>query len=225
MVLTSHADLSGEEKGTGLWLSAFADAYQVFTENGFEVTVASPRGGQAPVDPLSLNDEYSTDGVKSFREDIIAQMELGNTWSLEEGAVIKYDAVYIAHGHGNLWDIASNSEVARILYGCLLDATPVAMVGHGVAALVALKKLRPQALQELQLTCFTDTEEVLLKRHHQIPFKLSEQLSNMGAIITHALTPSAPHVVEDGIFITGQNPASARQVAQILAGRLQTVQV
>jgi len=225
MILTSHADLLEEEKGTGLWLPAFADAYKVFTDKGFEVTVASPRGGQPPIDPLSVKDEYLTDGVIAFRDNIVAQMELGNTWSLEEGATGEYDAVYIADGHGALWDIASDPVVGKILYRCLLNGTSVAMVGHGVAALAALRNLRPQVLQGLQLTCSTDTEEALLKRHRQIPFSLNERLSDMGAAITHAIIPFTPHVVEDGIFITGQNPASAAPAARVLAGRLQSVQV
>lgn len=225
MILTSHADLIEEEKGTGLWLPAFADAYKVFVDKGFEVTVASPRGGQPPIDPLSVKDEHLTDGVKAFRDDVVAQMELGNTWSLEEAKAGRYDAVFVADGHGALWDIAGDPIVGKILYGCILDGTPIALVGHGVAALTALRKLRPQALQGLQLTCFTDTEEALLKRHRQIPFSLNERLSDMGAAITHAIIPFTPHVVEDGIFITGQNPVSAAQAACILAGRLQPIEV
>ncbi|QNL47916.1 hypothetical protein H8S90_13920 [Olivibacter sp. SDN3] len=159
--------------------------------------------------------------MKAYRGDFIAQMELGNTWSLEEALSGDYDGVYIADGHGALWDISTDPHIGKLLYRCLIDETPVAMVGHGVAALATLYKLRQQDMQGLRVTCFTDTEEALLKRHHEVPFSLKEQLTGFGADVNQAIIPFSPHMEVDGIFITGQNPASSAMTARALTGRLE----
>ena len=225
MILTSHADLADEKNQTGVWLSTFTDAYYAFIEAGFEVTVASPRGGKPPIDPLSEQNDQVTDEVKTYRDDFMAQMELGNTWSLEEVGATVFDAIYIAGGHGALWDLADNRSLGRLLYDGLLNDTPIAMVGHGVAAMLSLAKLRPTVLDGLRVTGFTDTEEALLKRHPYVPFRLKDRLKGFGAEFTHAIIPFSPHVEAAGIFITGQNPASAAMVAQALAQRMEVEQL
>ncbi|MBK1440702.1 type 1 glutamine amidotransferase domain-containing protein [Parapedobacter sp. ISTM3] len=225
MILTSHADLADGTNQTGVWLSTFADAYYEFIKAGFEVTVASPKGGKPPVDPLSEESDYTTEGITTYHDDLMAKMEFGNTWSLDEVGSLVYDAVYIADGHGALWDMADDARLGKILYSCLLNNTPVAMVGHGVAATFALAKLRPDALSGMRITAFTDTEEALLKRHRHIPFSLTDRLKASGAQFTHAIIPFTPHVEADGIFITGQNPASAAMAAQELMGRVEVEQL
>ncbi|SEL42105.1 Putative intracellular protease/amidase [Parapedobacter koreensis] len=225
MILTSHADLAMENGQTGVWLSTFADAYYAFIQAGFEVTVASPRGGQSPIDPLSEENAHITEGIKTYREDFMAKMDFGNTWSLEEVGSLAYDAIYIADGHGGLWDMAANAKLGQLLYSGLLNNTPVAMVGHGVAALFSLAKLRPAVLQGMHVTAFTDTEEALLKRHAYLPFSLKDRLKELGAQFTHAIIPFTPHVETDGIFITGQNPASAVMTAQALVERMEVEQL
>jgi len=225
MILTSHADLADEKEQTGAWLSTFTDAYYVFIRAGFEVTVASPKGGRPPLDPLSEQDEHTTDEVKTYRDDFMAQMEMGNTWSLEEVGSTVYDAVYIADGHGALWDLADNRQVGKLLYECLLNDTPVAMVGHGVAAVLSLSKLRPAVLNGVRITGFTPTEEALLKRHPYLPFSLTDRLKASGAQFGHAIIPFTPHVETDGIFITGQNPASTAMAAQALVARMAVEQL
>ncbi|MFC3199851.1 type 1 glutamine amidotransferase domain-containing protein [Parapedobacter deserti] len=220
MILTSHADLADEKEQTGVWLSTFTDAYYAFIKAGFEVTVASPLGGRPPIDSLSEQNDHLTDEVKTYRDDFMAQMEMGNTWRLEEVRSTVFDAVYIADGHGALWDLADNPQLGKLLYECLLNETPVAMVGHGVAAVFSLAQLRPTVLNELRITGFTSTEEALLKRHPYVPFSLTDRLKTSGAQFSHAIIPFTPHVETDGIFITGQNPASAGMAAQALVERI-----
>src|SRR5690606_31864157 len=173
-----------------------------------------------PIDPLSEREEYVTDGVKTYRDDFMAQMEIGNTWKLEEVASTSFDAIYVAGGHGALWDLADDRQLAKILYEAASNDTPVAMVGHGVAALYSLEKLRPGMLNGLRVTAFTDTEEALLKRHRQVPFQLADRLKSSGAHFGHAIIPFTPHVEADGPFITGQHAASSAMAAQTMAGRM-----
>jgi len=225
MILTSHADLADKADQTGAWLSTFTDAYYAFVKAGFEVTVATPHGGKPPIDPLSEQPDYATDEVKTYRDDFMAQMELGNTWSLDEVGSTVFDAVYVAGGHGALWDLADNRQLGRLLYDCLMNDTPVALVGHGVAAMLSLVTLRPTVLKGLRVTGFTDTEEALLKRHAYLPLRLKDRLKELGAEFTHAIIPFSPHIETDGIFITGQNPASAAMVAQALVGQLEAAQL
>lgn len=220
MILTSHADLADEKQQTGVWLSTFTDAYYAFIKAGFEVTVASPDGGRPPIDPLSEQSDHITDDVNTYRDDFIAQMEIGNTWSLAEVESTAFDAVYIADGHGALWDMANNAHLGKLLYGCLLGDRPVAMVGHGVAALLSLATLRPMVLDGLRMTSFTPTEEALLKRHPYLPFSLTDRLKASGAQFSHAIIPFTHHVETDGPFITGQNPASVAMAAQALVARV-----
>src|SRR5690606_19130504 len=147
------------------------DAYYAFIKAGFEITVASPNGGRPPIDPLSEQNDHTTEEVKTYRDDFMAQMEMGNTWSLEEVGSTVYDAIYIADGHGALWDLAHNRQLGKLFYEALLNDSPIAMVGHGVAAMLSLSKLRPDVLNGLHVTSFTDTEEALLKRHPYVPFR------------------------------------------------------
>jgi len=225
MILTSHADLADEHEQTGVWLSTFTDAYYTFLKAGFEVTVASPNGGRPPIDPLSEQNDHLTAEVTTYKDDFMAQMEMGNTWSLEEVGSTVFDAVYIADGHGALWDLADNPQLGKLLYELLLNDRPIAMVGHGVAALLSLSKLRPAVLKGLRVTGFTDTEEALLKRHPYLPFSLTDRLKALGAQFGHAVIPFTPHVAADGTFITGQNPASAALAAHALVERIGVEQV
>lgn len=216
MILTSHADMPESGTSTGVWLSSFTDAYYEFSTKGFEITIASPEGGRPPIDPLSMTAEYATSTIAHFNEDPVAQSEFGNTWKLKEIDSSDYDAVYIADGHGALWDMAYNKTLGRLLSRSLLMEKPIASVGHGVAALISLSALRPGLVSGRRTTGFTDTEEALLKRHHHVPFDLKAWLKQEGADFRYAIIPFSPHVESDGLLITGQNPMSARKVAQTL---------
>lgn len=223
IILTSRGTLASSDRKTGLWLSTFSDAYYTFVGQGYEVTVASPEGGRPPIDPLSEETQDASENATVFRDDYLSQLELGNTWRIDDVDVSMYDAVYIADGHGAMWDIASSKQIGRLLYQCFLEGKPVAMVGHGVAALVNFVELRPNALKGLRVTCFTDTEEALLKRHHDVPFSLTDWLKEQGVQFGHAIVPFTPYVTTDGFLITGQNPASALPVAQALVEKMEEV--
>lgn len=221
MVLTSHGLLADMERRTGVWLSSFADAYNQFIKEGFEVTLASIKGERPPVEPLSEQEEYCTSEVAIFKEDQVAQLEFNNTWKLSEVTARDFDAIFVADGHGALWDIATDVQLGKVMGEFLLDGKPVAMVGHGVSALLSLELFRPGSLSGRQVTCFTDTEEALLKRHRQIPFSLESRLKEAGAKVNRAIIPFSPQVELDGLLITGQNPASAPMVSQLLVKKLE----
>lgn len=221
MIFTSHGTLADKEGSTGVWLSSFTDAYYTFMNEGFEITLASPTGGQPPIDPMSEDDAYATETVSLFRDDHLAQMEFGNTWRINEVNVSDYDAVYIADGHGALWDLVDN-KIGRLVYQVYLEEKPIAMVGHGVAALMGFTTLRPGALKGRTLTGFTDTEEALLKRHHEVPFFPKDWLKQQEVQFAQAIIPFTPHAEFDGLFITGQNPASSGLVAEGLVKKLES---
>lgn len=221
MIFTSHSALANKEGATGVWLSSFTDAYYRFMDEGMEITLASPSGGQPPIDPVSEEEAYITETASLFRNDYLAQMEFGNTWRINEVDVFDYDAVYVADGHGGLWDLADD-RIGRLVYQAYLEEKPIAMVGHGVAALSGFTALRPGALDGRALTGFTDTEEALLKRHHDVPHFTKDWLKQQGARFSQAVIPFTPHVERDRQFITGQNPASSGLVAEALVKILES---
>ncbi|MGK6353370.1 type 1 glutamine amidotransferase domain-containing protein [Parapedobacter sp. DT-150] len=217
MILTSHPDMENTDGKTGVWLAGFTEAYYAFVDEGFEVTLASPKGGKPPVDPMSERQEQDTPLNGRFLADVDAQLAFGNTWKLDEVHAGDFDAAYFTDGHGSMWDFVEDRRAGQLVLDFQDAGKPVALVGHGTAALIAANGIRDGFLQGRRITAFSNTEEALLKRHHHIPYELKTRLKTLGADCRKGIIPFTPHVEVDGLLVTGQNPQSAATAAQVLA--------
>lgn len=220
MVLTSHGQLGETGKATGLWLEELAAPYYVFKDAGAEVTLASPAGGQPPVDPNSEQADRQTAATKRFRADAQAMQALAHTHKLADIDREVYDAVFYPGGHGPLWDLADNKD-SRILVDTIYAAgKPVAAVCHGVAALrdargpFGLPLVRGKAV-----TGFSNSEERAAGLADAVPFLVEDMLKEAGGQYSSAADWQA-HVVTSGNLITGQNPASSAGAAKAVLQQL-----
>lgn len=216
MVLTSHNEMENTNSKTGLWLGEFTDPYYEFIDKGYEVTLASPKGGRPPIDPLSTHTENIAASNRRFKKDETLQQKFDNTLRLDEIDVNDYHGLFIPGGHGPIWDLATNETCGRIILEFLNNNKPVAAVCHGPAALIKAAELQPGLLNGKRVTCFTNTEEKMTFRSKYIPYKLESRLKELGADFKSALIPFTSHVEEDGFLITGQNPLSALPTAKAL---------
>lgn len=220
IVLTSHEDLGDTGKKTGFWLEEFSDPYYLLTDNGIVVTLASPKGGKPPMDPSSASENYQTEGTKRFENDTKLQKLLSNTIKLETVNVADYDAVYFPGGHGPLWDLAEDKNSISIIEEFFNANKPIAVACHGPAIFKNTKKQDGTPLVKgLKLTGFSNSEETASGLKDVVPFLVEDMLTENGAIYSKG-ADWASHVVEDGSLITGQNPASAKIVAEKLLNRL-----
>lgn len=222
MILTSHSEMENTDSKTGLWIGEFTDPYYEFVDQGYEVTLASPEGGEPPVDPLSKLTENITASNRRFQNDDIAQQKFKNTLTLKQVNPAEFDALFIPGGHGPLWDLATDETTGKIIVNMLRDSKPVAAVCHGPAALIAAANLQPEILQGKRLTGFTNTEEALAFRSGNVPYKLETRLKELGADFHSALIPYTSNVEKDGLLITGQNPLSAGPTAKALVETLES---
>ena len=220
MILTSHEKMENTDSKTGVWLGEFTDPYYEFIDNGFDVTLASPKGGLPPVDTMSKLTENITASNRRFDEDEVAQKAFGNTLGLEDIDATDYDGLFIPGGHGPLWDLASNEKSGRIILNFLGQEKPVASVCHGVAALIKAAELQQGLLEGKKITAFSNAEETLVFRNDNIPYKLETRLKELGADYQSATIPFTSHLEEDGLLITGQNPASATGVGEAIVAAL-----
>lgn len=216
LLLTSHERMDGSDSKTGVWLGEMTDPYYEFVDAGFKVTMASPLGGEPPIDPMSKLTEHITASNRRFSEDETAQYQFSNTLKLENMRACAFDGIFISGGHGPLWDLARHPDVGRLLLEFVNEEKAIAAVCHGPAALLPLADLYPGYLWGKQLTAFSNTEERLVLRHNQIPFELESRLKEHGAEVSTARLPFSSHVVLDGQLITGQNPLSAAPAARTL---------
>ena len=216
MILTSHDEMENTDSKTGLWIGEFTDPYYEFADNGYDVTLVSPKGGEPPIDPLSKTTENITASNRRFQDDEVAQQKFSNTLKLEEVNAADFDSVFFPGGHGPLWDLATNERSGRIILDFLASNKPVAAVCHGPAALLKAAELQPGLLNGKKITGFTNTEEALVFRSDNIPYKLETRLKEHGADFHSALVPFTSHVEVEGLLITGQNPSSAGQTAKAL---------
>lgn len=221
IVLTSHDRLGDTGRKTGFWLEEFAAPYYVLTDAGHEVTLASPKGGQPPLDPKSDEPDMQTDATRRFRADAAAQARLASTERLASMRSSDFDALFYPGGHGPLWDLVDDTDSRALIEETLADDRPVALVCHAPAVLknVTDPEGRPLAAGR-RLTGFTNAEEEAVGLTRVVPFLLQDVLSEQGAEFVEAAA-FAPNVVRDGLLITGQNPASstsaAEQLLQVLA--------
>ena len=216
IVLTSHDQLSNTGKKTGFWLEEFASPYYLLKDAGAEVTLASPLGGQPPLDPKSYESEFQTEETRRFDADQLVQNELANTIKLAAVKVEDFDAVFYPGGHGPLWDLHNDELSIALIEGFVAGNNPVAAVCHAPAVLLKVKNQNGDPLVKgKKVTGFSNSEEAAVELTDVVPYLLEDQLIKLGGLYQKAEDWS-PLVVADGLIITGQNPASSAAVAEAL---------
>lgn len=216
MVLTSHDKLGNTGKKTGFWLEEFASPYYVFKHAGAQVTVASPHGGQPPLDPKSDDPSAQTDATRRFKADPAAQTVLASTHKLQDMKAGDFDAVFYPGGHGPLWDLAEDAASIALIETTLAAGKPVAAVCHAPGVLRHVKSPDGKPLVHgKSVTGFTNTEEEAVELTMVVPFLVEDMLKKNGGTYSKA-GDWQPYVVTDGLLITGQNPASSEPAAQAL---------
>ena len=214
MVLTSHSELGNTGHKTGFWLEEFAAPYYVFKDAGADITLASPAGGQPPLDPKSDEPDFQTDATRRFMEDSDARAALANTHVLAGLSADNFDAVFYPGGHGPLWDLAENKDSINLIESMHAAGKPVAAVCHAPAVLKNAKMPDGKDLVAgKSLTGFSNAEEAAVQLTEVVPFLLEDELSARGASYQKA-DDWQPHAVVDGNLITGQNPASSELAAK-----------
>lgn len=216
MVLTSHDRLGSTGGKTGFWLEEFAAPYYVFKDAGAAITLASPLGGQPPLDPKSDDAASQTDATRRFKADAAAQALLGSTHKLADMSAKDFDAVFYPGGHGPLWDLAEDAASIALIEAMLASGKPVAAVCHAPAALRHPKSADGRSVVHgKSVTGFTNTEEEAVGLTKVVPFLVEDMLTQNGGTYSKA-ADWQPYVVTDGLLITGQNPASSEPAAKAL---------
>jgi putative intracellular protease/amidase len=216
MVITSHAELGNTGEKTGFWVEEFAAPYYVFVDAGVQVTLASPAGGQPPVDPKSEQADFQTASTHRFDEDAEAQALIANTEKLAELKSADYDAVFYPGGHGPLWDLTENTDSIALLESFLAANKPVAAVCHATAAFLNIKDANGEyAVKGKAVTGFSNSEEAAVQLTDVVPFLLEDELIKRGADYQKVADWNA-FSVQDGLLISGQNPVSSELTAQKL---------
>jgi putative intracellular protease/amidase len=216
IVLTSHAELGNTGEKTGFWLEEFASPYYRLKDAGLTLTLASPKGGQPPLDPKSNQADFHTNATRRFDTDSAAQAKLANTAKLADINADDFDAVFYAGGHGPLWDLYEDSQSIALIERLIATNKPVAVVCHACAVLLNAKDQDGHPLVKgKQVTGFSNSEEAAVGLTDVVPYLLEDQLVAMGGLYQQAEDWN-PLVVVDGLIITGQNPASSDGVAEAL---------
>lgn len=220
MVLTSHGKLGDTGKKTGFWLEEFAAPYYIFHDAGAKITLASPHGGQPPLDPKSDDADAQTKDTKRFKQDAEAQHALATTLKLTDVAAADFDAVFYPGGHGPLWDLAEDKTSIGLIEAFLKADKPVALVCHAPGVLRHVKAANGRPLvEDKTVTGFTNTEEAAVGLTDVVPFLVEDELKAKGGLYSKGDDWGA-YVVSDGLLITGQNPASSAAAAAFLIQQL-----
>jgi putative intracellular protease/amidase len=220
MVLTSHDKLGKTGEKTGFWLEEFAAPYYVFKDSGAEITLASPLGGQPPLDPKSDTPDFQTESTHRFKSDSAAQAILASTLKLVDVSAADFDAVFYPGGHGPLWDLTEDAASITLIEAMLEAKKPVAAVCHAPGVLRYPKGSDgTSVVQGKTVTGFTNTEEEAVGLTEIVPFLVEDMLKQNGGKYSKA-EDWQPHVVTDGLLITGQNPASSEPAAKALLAKL-----
>jgi putative intracellular protease/amidase len=215
MVLTSHDQLGNTGRETGFWLEEFAAPYFVFRDAGVDLTLASPNGGQPPVDPKSDLPENQTPAMTRFKQDAKAQKALANTVKLADVKAEDYDTVFYVGGHGPMWDLAESPVSIALIESFYNSGKPVALVCHSPGVLHRVTYNGAPIVRGKRVTGFTNEEEEEVHLTNVVPFLVEDELKRLGANF-EKLPNWQPHSIVDGRLITGQNPASSTSAAQAL---------
>ena len=215
MVLTSHDQLGNTGRKTGFWLEEFAAPYFVFKDAGVELTLASPKGGQPPLDPKSDLPENQTPAMSRFKKDKMAQQALANTATLSSMNSEDFDTVFYPGGHGPMWDLAEDPVSIALLESFYNSGKPIALVCHSPGVLRHVKYKGEPLVKGKHVTGFTDGEEEEVQLTKVVPFLVEDELLRLGAIFEKKANWQ-PFAITDGRLVTGQNPASSTSAAQAL---------
>lgn len=220
MVLTSHDELGDTGNKTGFWLEEFAAPYYTFLDAGADITVASPNGGQPPLDPKSDLPDFQTEMTKRFKADPAAQAVLANTVKLETVSQEDFDTVFYPGGHGPLWDLAESATSIALIESFARAGKPIGFVCHAPGVLKGVKAANGDPLVKGRtVTGFTNSEEAAVALTDVVPFLIEDTFIAQGANYQKG-ADWAPYVVVDGQLVTGQNPASSEGVAKALIAQL-----
>jgi len=216
IVLTSHDQLGNTGQKTGFWLEELAAPYYVFKDAGVHLVLASPLGGQPPLDPKSNEPDFQTDATHRFEADLEANAALSNTIALNSANLSDYDAVFYPGGHGPLWDLAEDKNSINLINSALAHNKPVALVCHAPGVLRHVKNIDGSSLvQGKKVTGFANSEEEAVGLTKVVPFLVEDELINNGGNYSKG-DDWQSYVVQDGLLITGQNPVSSSEAAKVL---------
>ena len=222
MVLTSHDQLGNTGRKTGFWLEEFAAPYFVFRDAGVDLTLASPKGGQPPIDPKSDLPENQTPAMARFKEDKQAKKELSQTRKLSDMKSEDFDTIFYVGGHGPMWDLADNPVSIALIESFYNSGKPVAAVCHSPAVFHRVMYQGAPLVKGKRVTGFTNGEEAAVQLTHVVPFLVEDELKRIGGLYEKA-ADWASYAVVDGRLVTGQNPASstaaAKALLEVLASR------
>src|SRR5580698_4188090 len=219
MVLTSHDQLGDTGRTTGFWLEEFAAPYFVFRDAGVQLTLASPNGGQPPIDPKSDLPENQTDAMARFKKDAVAQKALSQTAKLADMKSQDFDSIFYVGGHGPMWDLAESADSIALLESFYNSGKPITLVCHSPGVLRHVTYKGAPLVKGKQVTGFTNDEEAEVQLTKVVPFLVEDELKRLGAIFEKVADWQPFHVI-DGLLITGQNPASSTGTAQALINLL-----
>jgi putative intracellular protease/amidase len=220
MVLTSHDQLGDTGRKTGFWLEEFAAPYFVFRDAGVDLTLASPKGGQPPIDPKSDLPENQTSAMTRFKQDKTAQQALAHTVKLADMKSEDFDTIFYVGGHGPMWDLVDNPDSIALIESFYNSGKPVAAVCHSPGVFHRVMYQGAPLVKGKRVTGFTNGEEAAVQLTTVVPFLVEEELKRIGGLYEKAADWESFAVV-DGRLVTGQNPASstaaARELLKVLA--------
>jgi putative intracellular protease/amidase len=222
MVLTSHDQLGNTGRKTGFWLEEFAAPYFVFRDAGAEITLASPKGGQPPIDPKSDLPENQTDSMSRFKNDQVAQTALSRTAILADMNSEDFDTIFYVGGHGPMWDLVDNLDSILLIESFYNAGKPVAAVCHSPAVFHRVTYQGQPLVKGKRVTGFTNGEEEAVGLTHVVPFLVEDELKRVGGLYEKAADWQSFAII-DGRLISGQNPASSTAAAQALLTVLSAV--
>lgn len=216
MVMTSHEIMGDTGNKTGMWLEEFASPYYAFKDAGYSITLASPMGGQVPIDPNSLADDAMTDDAIRYTKDDVARSAVASTIPLEDVRAEEFDAVFYPGGHGPLWDLSDNAYSIKLIEDTIAANKPVGAVCHAPIVLKDVKNPDGSFLVDGKaVTGFSNSEEAAMQLTDVVPYLVEDELKSKGGKFESA-DDFAVKVCTDGLLVTGQNPPSSRPAADAL---------